>query len=111
MPVLRGKKPAVTAGSRIPKLTAAATENQVRAGLHAYQCTSMHINAQAVNKGKCMQTGVNETVCVAGGRPAGEEVLLTSSWSPQEEDRLHRHHQCKTLSQLLQLPLFAHAAG
>ncbi|TKS93087.1 G2/mitotic-specific cyclin-B3 [Collichthys lucidus] len=28
MPVLRGKKPAVTAGSKIPKLTAAATENQ-----------------------------------------------------------------------------------
>lgn len=34
-------------------------------------------------------------VCVAGGRPPGEAVLLSSAGGPEEEDRVHRHHQRK----------------
>lgn len=52
MPVSRGKKPTVAAGSKIPKLTTTTTENQVRehVGLSTSYLASLAIRGKAVNK-------------------------------------------------------------
>lgn len=112
MPVPRGKKPTVTAGSKIPKLTTTTTENQVRehVGLSTSYLASLAIRGKAVNKATVAHSissfrslrardlcdwfvySLFPVLCAAGGRPTCEEVLLPSSWSPEEEDCLHRHH-------------------
>lgn len=98
MPPLRAKKPAATAGAKGPRPHATTTENQVKG-----QMSSLQRGGWAAASSSKEGSGVHALcshpplvrVCVAGGRRAGEAVLVAPPRSPQEEDCVHRHHQCK----------------
>lgn len=50
MPFTRGKKPALPAGSKIPKLNATTSENQVKDALHVRLNNQLGCRGEAVNK-------------------------------------------------------------
>ena len=50
MPFTRGKKPALAAGSKIPKLNATTSENQVKDALHGCLNNQLGCRGEALNK-------------------------------------------------------------